>query len=43
MIIENIENIKGFMPSHEGEALYKWANKFCHKGPVIEIGTYCGK
>ena len=43
MIIKNIENIKGFMPSHEGEALYKWANKFCHKGPVIEIGTYCGK
>ena len=43
MIIENIENIKGFMPSHEGEALYKWANKFCHMGPVIEIGTYCGK
>lgn len=43
MIINNIESIKGFMPSHEGEALYSWANKFCHKGPVIEIGTYCGK
>ena len=27
MIIENIESIKGFMPIHEGEALYKWAKK----------------
>ena len=43
MIIENIESIKGFMPIHEGEALYKWAKNFCYKGPVIEIGTYCGK
>ena len=43
MIIETIESIKGFMPIHEGEALYKWAKNFCYKGPVIEIGTYCGK
>ena len=43
MIIKDIENIKGFMPSHEGEALYKWSKEFSKLGPIIEIGTYCGK
>ena len=43
MIINDIENIKGFMPAHEGEALYKWSKEFSKSGPIIEIGTYCGK
>jgi len=43
MIIKDIENIKGFMPLHEGEALYKWSKEFSKLGPIIEIGTYCGK
>ena len=43
MIINDIENIKGFMPVHEGEALYKWSKEFSKLGPIIEIGTYCGK
>ena len=31
------------MPPDEGGALYKAALKFSQLGPVIEIGTYCGK
>jgi|TARA_B100001559_G_scaffold315247_1_gene316824 predicted O-methyltransferase YrrM len=37
------KDIKGFMPEHEGKALYKWARKFSEYGPLLEIGTYCGK
>tara|TARA_X000000950_G_scaffold282336_1_gene380949 strand:- start:607 stop:1209 length:603 start_codon:yes stop_codon:yes gene_type:complete len=37
------KDIKGFMPMHEGKALYKWARKFSEYGPLLEIGTYCGK
>ncbi len=43
MIIEGIDKIKGFMPEHEGKALFRWAEKFSQIGPIIEIGTYCGK
>jgi len=31
------------MPEHEGKALYEWARKFSEFGPLLEIGTYCGK
>ena len=31
------------MPEHESKALYKWARKFSEYGPLLEIGTYCGK
>tara|TARA_B110000305_G_scaffold155163_1_gene171837 strand:+ start:563 stop:1174 length:612 start_codon:yes stop_codon:yes gene_type:complete len=41
--IANIENIKGFMPSHEGEALASWAEEFSKIGPLMEIGSFCGK
>ena len=43
MKIKNIENIKGFMPAHEGEALTRWSQKFSKQGPLLEIGTFCGK
>ena len=39
----NLSEIKGFMPNHEGMALYKWAQKFSKLGHILEIGTYCGK
>ena len=43
MNFNKIDKIKGFMPSHEGEALARWAMQFSKIGPIMEIGTYCGK
>lgn len=33
----------GFMPPDEGEVLHQWARRSLTRGPVLEIGTYCGK
>jgi predicted O-methyltransferase YrrM len=43
MNLDKIEKVKGFMPPHEGDALVKWARQFSKLGPIMEIGTYCGK
>ena len=43
MNLAKYKDIKGFMPEHEGKALYKWARKFSEYGPLLEIGTFCGK
>lgn len=37
------ESAPGFMPAHEGLALYNWACEVGPAGPILEIGTYCGK
>jgi predicted O-methyltransferase YrrM len=37
------EAAKGFMPPEEGLALYRTAAAYAARGPVVEIGTYCGK
>ena len=37
------EAAKGFMPAPEGLALYHAAAAYASRGPVAEIGTYCGK
>ncbi len=37
------ETVKGFMPPAEGLALYQVAREYAGLGPVVEIGTYCGK
>jgi len=37
------EAAKGFMPPDEGLALYATAGAYARLGPVLEIGTYCGK
>ncbi|MFY7067172.1 class I SAM-dependent methyltransferase [Nocardiopsis changdeensis] len=37
------EAAKGFMPTDEGTALYETALRYAPVGPVVEIGTYCGK
>ena len=37
------EAAKGFMPPAEGEALSSAAAAFSAVGPIVEIGTYCGK
>jgi predicted O-methyltransferase YrrM len=37
------EAAKGFMPPDEGLALYEAALRGAALGPLLEIGTYCGK
>jgi predicted O-methyltransferase YrrM len=37
------EAARGFMPPAEGLALYRAAATYAAVGPVLEIGTYCGK
>jgi predicted O-methyltransferase YrrM len=37
------EAATGFMPPEEGLALYRTAAVYSARGPVLEIGTYCGK
>ncbi len=39
----DIDSVKGFMPANEGEALYQAALREASNGPVLEVGTYCGK
>jgi predicted O-methyltransferase YrrM len=37
------EAAKGFMPPDEGLALYETALAYGRAGPILEVGTYCGK
>jgi MMP 1-O-methyltransferase len=37
------EAARGFMPPPEGLALYRTAAAYGAAGPVLEVGTYCGK
>jgi MMP 1-O-methyltransferase len=37
------EAARGFMPPAEGLALFETAAVYAGRGPVAEIGTYCGK
>ncbi len=39
----NIESIKGFLADDEAAALYQHAALASALGPVLEIGSYCGK
>ena len=34
---------RGFMPEEEGALLHRWARERLPQGPVLEVGTYCGK
>src|SRR3954451_19835484 len=34
---------KGFMPEDEGKLLHRWALERLPYGPLLEVGTYCGK
>jgi len=38
-----IDDVKGFLAPQEGEALYQMALQASPLGPVLEIGSYCGK
>lgn len=37
------ERAKGFMPTDEGLALYEAASIGATRGPLLEVGSYCGK
>ena len=37
------ESVIGFMPPHEGKALFDAAVLFLSGGVAVEIGTYCGR
>ncbi len=39
----NIDTVKGFMDPAEGAALHDAALGVAERGPVMEIGSYCGK
>ena len=39
----DIEQIKGFLAQDEAQALYEHALQASVLGPVLEIGSYCGK
>jgi predicted O-methyltransferase YrrM len=42
-LLRAAEAAKGFMPPDEGRALYETALAYAPVGPIVEIGTYCGK
>jgi len=42
-ILAVIRETKGFMPEDEGLVLHRVAAKCLRHGPVLEIGSYCGK
>ena len=39
----NIESVRGFLDPDEGRALYHQALAAAALGPVLEVGSYCGK
>ena len=42
-LLEHAERATGFMPTAEGLALHAAAREALPRGPVLEVGTYCGK
>ena len=40
---ESLSTMKGFLSVDEGEILYKAAEMASKLGPILEIGSYCGK
>jgi predicted O-methyltransferase YrrM len=39
----DIDTVKGFLDRQEGEALYEAALAAAPLGPLLEVGSYCGK
>ncbi len=37
------EDVRGFLPDREGLQLYEWADQTAPIGPLLEIGSYCGR
>jgi predicted O-methyltransferase YrrM len=42
-LVEVAQAAKGFMPDDEGIALYEAGLEAAGRGPLLEIGSYCGK
>lgn len=42
-LLHHARAAKGFMPPDEGDALHRWARAALPHGPVLEVGSYCGK
>ena len=42
-LLEHARRAKGFMPEEEGLVLHRFARERLPHGPVLEVGTYCGK
>jgi MMP 1-O-methyltransferase len=42
-VLAAAQGTRGFMPPAEGLALFETAAAYAARGPVAEIGTYCGK
>ncbi|MEP9383528.1 class I SAM-dependent methyltransferase [Nocardioides sp. KR10-350] len=42
-LLKHALDAKGFMPPEEGELLFRYAVGRLPHGPVLEVGTYCGK
>ena len=43
MLLSIVRDTPGFMPEDEGAALHRAALAAARLGPLVEIGTYCGK
>ena len=39
----HFNSVKGFIDHNEGICLYNYALNSSKKGPILEIGSYCGK
>ena len=37
------DEVRGFLPDHEGQQLCQWASQAAPVGPLLEIGSYCGR
>ena len=37
------DDVRGFLPDHDGQQLFDWANQAAPIGPLLEIGSYCGR
>ncbi|MGH3256553.1 MAG: class I SAM-dependent methyltransferase [Streptosporangiaceae bacterium] len=42
-LVHLAESATGFMPAAEGRALFDAAAAYAARGPVLEIGSYCGR
>ena len=42
-LLDHARDAKGFMPEEEGLLLHRLARERLPHGPVLEIGSYCGK
>ena len=39
----DIDKVKGFLAADEAQALYHYAEETSAFGPILEVGSYCGK